>query len=83
VVYELLCRREEAEEKQVQACAIFADALSSFRQRRWGKAKKNFHQCLELLGKDSLSEFYLKLCQEYLKHPPEGTWTGLIQMEEK
>jgi len=83
VVYELLCRLEEAKEKQKQASAIFTDALVAFRQRSWGEAKENFHRCLELLGQDGLSQYYLKLCKEYLKHPPDGAWNGVIQMEEK
>jgi adenylate cyclase len=83
VVCELLCRLQVAEELQVQAYAVFADALTAFRQRSWGEAQKYFHRCIELLGQDSLSQYYLKLCKEYLQHPPGGAWTSVIQMEEK
>jgi adenylate cyclase len=83
LVYELLCRLEDAEERQVQACAQFAEGLDSFRERSWDEAKKKFHRSIELLGQDSLSQYYLRFCQEYLKHPPDGTWTGVVRMEEK
>ena len=83
VVYELLCRLEEAEEKQQRASAIFADALAAFRQRAWGEAKTSFNRCIDLLGEDSLSQFYLKHCEQYLKHPPDKSWTGVIEMVEK
>jgi len=83
LVYELLCRREDAEERQVQACAQFAVALDLFRQRSWDEAKKKFHRSIELLGQDRLSQYYLRFCQEYLQHPPDGAWTNVVQMEEK
>jgi adenylate cyclase len=83
VVHELLCRLEDSDEKQKQACAIFADALAMFRQREWAEANKKFHRCIELIATDNLAYFYLRLCNEYLKHPPEESWAGVIAMEEK
>jgi adenylate cyclase len=83
VVHELLCRLEEAEEKQILACAVFADAQQAFRQRAWGEAKTNFRRCIDLLGEDSLSRFYLELCEEHLKDPPGSSWTGVVEMTEK
>jgi adenylate cyclase len=83
VVYELLCRLEETDQKQVQACAIFADALDLFRRRAWREAQMNFGRCIELLEEDKLSQYYLKFCNEYLQEPPNGVWTSVIQMEEK
>ncbi len=83
VVYELLDRAEDANENQKQACAIFSDALGAFRRRAWDDAEKKFHECIDILGADSLSLFYLKLCKEYRMHPPDGSWTGVIPIDEK
>jgi adenylate cyclase len=83
VVYELLGRLEASAEKQRQACAIFTDALALFKQHRWNDAKARFHGSIEILGADSLSQFYVKLCQEYLIQPPQGSRGDVIRMDEK
>jgi adenylate cyclase len=83
MVYELLGRAVEARENQKRACAIFSDALTAFRRRDWDAAENKFHQCMDVLGGDGLSRFYLKLCDEYRKHPPPGSWTGVISVDEK
>lgn len=83
VVFELLERAEEANDPQIQACAIFAEALGAFKQRAWNDAARKFHECINILGADNLSCFYLKLCEEYQMHPPEESWTGVIPIDEK
>jgi adenylate cyclase len=82
-VYELKCSMEECEETQKRACAVFAQALRAFRARSWREAKENFAHCIDLLGEDPLSRFFLNLCSEYARHPPESSWAGTIAMEEK
>jgi adenylate cyclase len=82
-VHELLCRVEECQEKQKKTCAIFSEALRAFRQRSWDEAKEKFQQSVEYSGEDGLSSFYLKLCEQYKNHPPEGPWDGVIQLQEK
>ena len=83
VVHELLCRMEEADEKQRKACAIFSEALRAFRRRSWAEAKEKFHQCSKTSGSDRLANFYLKLCEQYETKLPQETWDGVIPMEEK
>jgi adenylate cyclase len=83
VIYELLCRLEEGEEKQKKACAVFSEALRAFKGRSWDEAREKFHQVIEDLGEDRLSHFYLKLCEEYEKNPPEEDWDGAVQLENK
>jgi adenylate cyclase len=83
VVYELLGRAGDIDEDHKKACAIFADALAAFKRRAWDEAERQFNQCVKMLGRDGLSQYYLKLCQEYRKHPPGGSWTGVISVDEK
>src|SRR5919106_1634494 len=83
VVHELLCRMEEADEKQKKACAIFAEGLLAFKRRSWDQAKEKFHQCIQNSENDNLSNFYLKLCDRYENKPPKEPWKGTIPMEEK
>ena len=82
-VYELKCALEECDETQQRACAVFTQALRAFRARSWREARENFARCIELLGEDSLSRFFLKLCSQYAMHPPDHSWAGIIAMDEK
>jgi hypothetical protein len=67
----LVSRAEQAEQTQREACAIFADGLTAFRNRAWGQARATFQQCIDFTGKDGPSQFYLTLCDQYLKTPPQ------------
>jgi adenylate cyclase len=83
VVHELLCRMEECDEKQTKACAVFAQGLRDFGRRSWDEAEDKFRQSIETQRKDKLARFYLNLCEQYKKMPPEESWEGIISMEEK
>jgi adenylate cyclase len=82
-VHELMCNLKECEETQKKGCGIFADALGAFKRRSWDEAEYDFRRCIETLGKDELSSFYLALCATYKKNSPEEPWDGVIPMEEK
>ena len=85
VIHELLCRIEEADETQRQACAIFAEALAAFRRQSWDEAREKFRECIETLEleADGPSQFYITLCEQYLKNPPQETWDGVVTLEKK
>jgi adenylate cyclase len=82
-VYELVCRLEDAEEKQIKACGIFSEGLRAFREQSWEAAREKFHQAIKYSGEDGLTRFYLRLCAQYQENPPEAPWEGEIPMEEK
>jgi adenylate cyclase len=83
VVHELFCRMEESEEKQKKACAIFSEALRAFRRQSWDEAREQFHQAIQNSETDGPARFYINLCEQYKKNPPEGAWEGVIPVEEK
>ncbi len=83
VVHELFCCMEESEEKQKKACAIFSEALRAFRRQSWDEAKEKFHQAIQNSETDGPAHFYINLCEQYKKNPPEGAWEGVIPVEEK
>lgn len=82
VVYELVCRVEEAGEDQQKACAVFVEALHAFHRQSWDEAEEKFHQCAEMRQEDGLSQFYIGRCKQYRKTPPE-VWDGVIPVDEK
>lgn len=83
VIHELICRREESDEKQRRACEIFADALSAFRRQSWDEAIEKFNQCIEEFVEDGPSHFYIKLCKNYKMNPPGEPWDEVVHMEKK
>jgi adenylate cyclase len=83
VVHELLCRREEADEKQRRACAIFAEALGAFARRSWNEAAERFQAASEQDGARGPANFYLKLCEQYEKNPPAEPWEATVSLEGK
>lgn len=83
LVHELICRLQESEEKQKALCAIFDEALSSYRNRSWDKAIEKFYECTKMYGKDGPSAYYAKLCKKYKENPPEEMWNGLISLNKK
>ena len=83
VVHELIGRREEANEKEEVARAIFADALAAFRRQSWDEAIRKFLHSVEVFGEDKVSEFYLRLCEHYKRNPPVESWRGIIHMDRK
>ncbi|MGA1824944.1 MAG: CHASE2 domain-containing protein [bacterium] len=83
VVHELICRSNESDEKQRRACAVFAKALAAFTRQSWDEAIEKFHQCMDTLKNDKPSQFYIELCERHKQYPPEESWNGVINMEQK
>ncbi len=82
-VHELWCRVEDSDERQRDACATFAGGLAAFQQGAWDEARGMFQRVTEILGEDGPSRFYLDLCQNYQKSPPDQPWDGVVHMEKK
>jgi adenylate cyclase len=83
-LHELVSRAEPIDQTQREACAIFADGLAAFRSRSWEQARNIFSQCIDFAGKDGPSQFYLILCDQYLKTPPsEEPWDAVVTLEKK
>jgi len=83
-LHELVNRSERAEQAQRETCAIFAQGLAAFRNRSWDQACADFRQCLDVTEQDGPSQFYLTLCEQYLKTPPsEEPWDAVVTLEKK
>ena len=83
-LHELVSRAERADQTQQEACAIFSEGLAAFRNRAWGQARATFQHCIDFTGKDGPSQFYLTLCDQYLKTPPsEEPWDAVVTLEKK
>ncbi len=83
-LHELVSCSERVEQTQRETCTIFAEGLMAFRNRSWDEARTAFLQCLDVTRKDGPSQFYLTLCEQYLKTPPsEEPWDAVVTLEKK
>ncbi|HZW35900.1 MAG: CHASE2 domain-containing protein [Deltaproteobacteria bacterium] len=83
VVHELLCRREEADDRKIGVCGKFAKGLEWFRQHSFEDAIGKFRETVEFAGRDGPSEFYLQLCERYRTRPPGESWNGVVHIDQK
>jgi adenylate cyclase len=82
-VYELVCRNEDATEKQRTVCVLFEEALDAFKRRDWNEAILKFEAIDNMSGGDGPSQFYIGLCEEFRENPPAEDWRGEVLMERK
>jgi adenylate cyclase len=83
-LHELMNRSEQVDQAQRETCMIFAEGLTAFRNRSWDQARAAFQQCIDVTEKDGPSQFYLALCDQYLKTPPsEEPWDAVVTLEKK
>jgi adenylate cyclase len=82
-IHELLGSKEEADEKLLKGCSIFAEALGAFKRQSWDEAREKFSQSLEKLKDDGPSSFYMKLCEDYQQNPPGESWDEVVRMDKK
>ncbi len=82
-VYELVCRKDEADDKTLQSCAVFEEALSLFRQGLWEEAENSFVAYCSRFGEDGPARFYIGLCSRHRQSPPKGQWEGVVSMDYK
>jgi adenylate cyclase len=83
MVYELICRKEEATKQQKELCAIFDEAMNFYKNKSWNQAIAKFHNTAKIFGKDGPSRFFSDLCEKYKKNPPDETWTGIVRLDVK
>jgi len=82
-VHELMCRIEECEEEQKRHFENFSRALKAFQKRLWNDATKIFEESMHVFGQDGPSDFYLSKIEHFRANPPEETWDGVIDLDEK
>jgi adenylate cyclase len=82
-IHELVSRLDESDEALRQASTLFSEAMGAFREQSWNAARELFTQCADVLEEDGPSEFYIKLCDQYLEHPPEEAWDAVVTLEKK
>ena len=82
-IYELLGRKDDADEQMKQLCAGFETALDAFENRSWDTAIQEFQNIFRVQENDGPSLFYLTLCEKYKESPPETGWDRMVHLDRK
>ncbi len=82
-VVEVLARKTDATDEEVDKCARFAEALQVYNRRQWVEAAKCFAAVLSEFPEDRPTHFYLERCWRYLKDEPSSGDPTIIRMESK
>ncbi len=82
-VFEILPYNGVSPEPQAALNGIFASGLQAFEQQHWDEADHCFNQVLKIDEKDGPSHFFLKLCRQYRKVPPDPDWDGTVHLSQK
>ena len=83
VIHELICRNDEATERQRSVAALFAEGVAAYEGRFWLEASEAFDACLREGGDDEAVRFYLSACSESRARDPSEPWEPLFRMETK
>ncbi|MBI4661176.1 MAG: adenylate/guanylate cyclase domain-containing protein [Verrucomicrobia bacterium] len=81
-VHELLGASDQAETSKAWREA-YTEALKQYEKKDLEAAEAGFHCTLKLRPTDGPSQFFLKHLEELRSHPPDGEWTGVVELKEK
>ncbi len=68
---------------QMKFLETYEEAVAVFRKRQFSEARELFKEALKLVPGDFLANDYLTDCEEYIKTPPDASWTGVRVMTKK
>lgn len=83
LLYELICREEEAEDTEKDALKTFAFGLDAFRAQRWDEANTAFRTYLSSFGDDGPCQYYLEAIDRLKVEPPLPSWEGTVTLKQK
>jgi adenylate cyclase len=69
-------------EKQAEL-ALFAAALSAYRQQDWARAREQFTQLLETCDNRELHQVFLQRIKHYEDNSPGPDWQGVYTFDKK
>ena len=83
VIHELICRLDEASERQRSLAALFAEGVAAYESQSWLQADKAFAACLTQGGDDEAVRFYLDACAACRARDPGEPWDPVFRIETK
>jgi len=83
VVYELMEKRVDVDERLVTLAERFEEALSSYQRREFDTALESFKKILEEFPNDGPSRVFTERCRLYIESPPPKDWDGVFSLTHK
>ncbi|MDR2552650.1 MAG: response regulator [Treponema sp.] len=83
LIHEILELTERASEAAKRLADLFQAALGFFEKRDWKAAEAAFIHVLRYNPEDGPSHLYLDRCRFYRETPPEDSWDGIFNFNEK
>jgi len=75
--------KRELTEKEAKAWAIYDEAMMAYYAREFDRGSDLFAEVLTLMPTDVPARAMVERCMELSENPPDGSWTGEIEMMEK
>ncbi len=82
-IYEVVCKKGDVSEVQLQIVQTFESALKLYREQHWSDAIKIFSTVLQKKENDYASKMYIERCNEFQKTPPDAHWDGVYVFKNK
>ena len=82
-VYQLMGRKGEVSDEQLQALSVYEEASRLYASRDWLGAAAKFQEVLRLDPNDNPSALYLERCEALMADPPPEEWDGVYVMTHK
>jgi class 3 adenylate cyclase len=82
-IFEVMGRKGELTGAQDIVRTRFAEALTAYRARNWGEARRAFLVAQEAAPNDGPSMTFLKRLHSLQAHPPGDGWDGAWRLDEK
>ena len=83
LVYEVLCRRSEAADAQLQLAELSGVLVDRFQNAKFHPCIETARQMEERFGSTKFTQLYLSLSRTYLLDTPRNGFDGQIVLEEK
>ena len=82
-VHELMGVGGKVDSVELALREAFAEAFTQFQAQHWTEAAQKFRRLLEHFEGDGPAQFYLRLCEEFMRQAPGPSWQGAISITEK
>jgi hypothetical protein len=82
-VFEIMGRKDELTEKQLELRERYAEGLTAYRARRWDDARRAFKVGLEAVPGDGPSLTLLQRVENFQVSPPAADWDGSWRLDQK
>ncbi|WP_108512062.1 adenylate/guanylate cyclase domain-containing protein [Bradyrhizobium algeriense] len=82
-VFEIIGRKGELTEKQLELLARYAEGLAAYRARRWDDARRAFEAALKAVPGDGPSKAMAQRVENFQANPPAADWDGAWRLDQK